>query len=100
VHQGMILDLGFQDGRRENFTAMKLRAGPEAAARCAQVGVSATSYRRRTLNAAPPPSPPATTSDAFCPYRPSENHSVFPVAASRHVSLRITASGGARFPRR
>jgi hypothetical protein len=32
VREGMILDLRFQDGRRENFTAMKLRAGPEAAA--------------------------------------------------------------------
>jgi inner membrane protein len=32
VREGMILDLRFQDGRRENFTAMKLRSGPEAAA--------------------------------------------------------------------
>jgi inner membrane protein len=32
VREGMILDLRFQDGRRENFTAMKLRAAPEAAA--------------------------------------------------------------------
>jgi len=32
VRDGMILDLRFQDGRRENFTAMKLRPGPEAAA--------------------------------------------------------------------
>ena len=32
VREGMILDLRFQDGRRENFTAMKLRSGPDAAA--------------------------------------------------------------------
>ena len=32
VRDGMILDLRFQDGPRENFTAMRLRAGPEAAA--------------------------------------------------------------------
>jgi hypothetical protein len=31
VREGTILDLRFQDGRRENFTAMKLRAGAEAA---------------------------------------------------------------------
>jgi inner membrane protein len=32
VREGMILDLRFQGGRRGNFTAMELRAGPEAAA--------------------------------------------------------------------
>ena len=32
VREGVILDLRFQDGQRENFTAMKLRTGPEAAA--------------------------------------------------------------------
>jgi len=30
VRDGTILDLRFQDGRRDNFTAMKLREGPEA----------------------------------------------------------------------
>ena len=32
VREGTILDLRFQAGRRGNFTAMRLRAGPEAAA--------------------------------------------------------------------
>jgi hypothetical protein len=32
VREGTILDLRFQDGRRENFTAMKLPSEPEAAA--------------------------------------------------------------------
>jgi len=32
VREGVILDLRFQGGRPDNFTAMKLRSGPEAAA--------------------------------------------------------------------
>jgi len=54
VREGMILDLRFQDGRRDNFTTMKLRSGPEVAA-CPANMTHWALPRADLLEVSPPP---------------------------------------------